>query len=219
MKRFLFTAFSLLLLFAPCASRQQESESTTSPTLMIPLGFLVVPIHDKQGEVPIRCVGSAADFSDFGGVEKKCDTIITKPSPDETMPRHADIYNLVFVAAGVSAANGQLKERLRKSQESDRRMVITCRYHGDLEACGWFPPWKEGDQSSKVAFVAEINGESLWWIALGTGRRTKFTIVKQLPPYKPKKGLAARWQMLRKPCRWRQAVLSRYDRMPNGCLD
>jgi len=187
MKRFLLIAFTLLLSFGPCASGQQKSESTASSALMMSRGYLVVPIHDKQDQVPVRCVGATEDFSDFGGIEKECDTIITKPSPDEAMPRHADIYNLVFVAARVSGGDPQLEKRLREQDESARRMVITCRYHGDLEACGFFPPWKEADQSSKVAFAAELDGQTLWWVALDTGRRTKYTILKQLPPYKPKK--------------------------------
>jgi len=178
MKRTLFfAALTLLLSFTPCASGQQKSESTTSSTFMTSLGFLVVPIHEKEGQAPVRCVGSTEDFSDFGGIEKECDTIITEWS-DEAVPRHADVYNLVFVAAPVSAADPQLEERLRESQESARRMVIRCRYHGDLEACGPLPP-------SKAALAAERNGETLWLAA--PGRRIKYTILKQLPPYKPKK--------------------------------
>jgi hypothetical protein len=178
MKRIIFfPALTLLLSFVPCASEQQKSESAASPSLMTPLGFLVVPTGDKDGQVPMRCFGSTEDFSDFGGIEKDCDTIITEWS-DEAVPRHADVYNLVFVAASGSLADLQSEKRWRELAESAKRMVIRCRYHGDMEACGPFPPGKR-------AITVLLDGQSLWVVA--PGRRIKYTILKQLPPYKAKK--------------------------------
>jgi len=165
---------------------------TPSTNVMVPLGYLVVPASDGRAGTSVRCVGEVADsedFSDFGGIEKRCDAIVTKPREgDAIVPRDSEFYNLVFVAVAVPPEDPRFEEHLRQSKEFARRLVINCHFHGDYEACSIFsvPTASQTKPGTTLAAtrLVDIDADTLW--VHDGDRRIKYTIIKQLPPYRDK---------------------------------